>query len=113
VLLLRIHTYIAQHLSDPELSPTAIAAGCHISTRYLHTLFQQQGDTVTGWIRDRRLDRCRHDLADPRLHPLPVSAIATRWGFPDAAGFSRAFRAAYGVPPSVYRRMTAQPGRGR
>jgi AraC-like DNA-binding protein len=109
-LLLRIHTYIAQHLSDPYLSPTTIAAACHISTRYLHTLFQQQGDTVAGWIRDRRLDRCQHDLADPHLRSLPVSAIAARWGFPDAAAFSRAFRAAYGVPPTVYRRLTAPPG---
>ncbi|HSK95294.1 MAG TPA: helix-turn-helix domain-containing protein, partial [Euzebyales bacterium] len=113
VLLLRIHTYIAQNLTDPKLSPTTIATACHISTRYLHTLFRQQGDTVAGWIRDRRLDRCRHDLADPRLRSLPVSAIAARWGLIDAARFSRAFRAAYGVPPTVYRRMTAPPGRSR
>jgi AraC-like DNA-binding protein len=110
VLLLRIHAYIAQHLSDPDLSPASIASACHISTRYLQTLFQEQGDTVTGWIRDRRLDRCRHDLADPGLRFVPVSAIAARWGFPDAARFSHAFRAAYGVPPTVYRRMAAQPG---
>jgi AraC-like DNA-binding protein len=112
-LLLRIHTYIAQNLSDPDLSPTSIATACHISPRYLHTLFQQQGDTVAGWIRDRRLDRCRHDLTDPRLRALAVSAIAARWGLTDAARFSRAFRAAYGVPPTVYRRMTAPPGRSR
>jgi AraC-like DNA-binding protein len=112
-LLLRIHTYIAQHLSDPDLSPTSIATACHVSTRYLQTLFQEQGDTVTGWIRDRRLDRCRHDLADPGLRALPVSAIAARWGLTDAARFSRAFRAAYGVPPTVYRHMTAHAERRR
>lgn len=111
-LLLHIHSHITEHLSDPDLSPTSIATACHISTRYLHALFQQQGDTVAGWIRVRRLDRCRHDLADPRLRFLPVSAIAARWGLADAAGFSRAFRAAYGVTPTTYRRMTAHPGSG-
>jgi AraC-like DNA-binding protein len=112
-LLLRIYTFIAQNLSDPGLSPTSIAAACHISPRYLQTLFQQQGDTVSGWIRDRRLDRCQHDLADPHLRALPVSAIAARWGLTDAARFSRAFRATYGVPPTEYRRITAQSERIR
>ena len=33
-----------------------------------------------------------------------ASAIAARWGLTDPAHFSRAFRAAYGLPPSEYRR---------
>ncbi|MGH3774727.1 MAG: helix-turn-helix domain-containing protein [Pseudonocardiaceae bacterium] len=48
-------------------------------------------------------DRCRRDLLDPALADRPVSAIATRWGYPNAAHFSRAFRDAYGLPPREYR----------
>jgi AraC-like DNA-binding protein len=108
-LLLRIQAFIDQHLGDPGLSPSVIAAAHHVSVRYLYKLFQDHDMTVAGWIRGRRLDRCRRDLADPALWARPVSAIAARWGFADGAHFSRVFRAAYGIPPREYRRRAAQP----
>ena len=46
--------FIQQHLDDPGLSPAEIAAAHHISLRLLHKLFQEQGETVAGWIRARR-----------------------------------------------------------
>jgi AraC-like DNA-binding protein len=109
-LVTHIHTFIEQRLADPGLTPEEIAAAHHISVRYLYRLFEPQGHSVAGWIRRRRLERCRRDLLDPALQGRPVSAIAARWGLADAAHFSRAFRAAYGVPPSEYRRQGA-PGR--
>jgi AraC-like DNA-binding protein len=60
---------------------------------------------VAGWIRRRRLERCRRDLLDPALRAQPVGVIAARWGLTEPAHFSRLFRAAYGVPPVAYRRM--------
>lgn len=101
----RIHAFIQEHLGDPRLTPAAIAAAHQISLRHLQNLFQDQGLTVATWIRRSRLDRCRHDLADPRLRDRPIHAIATRWGFPDNAHFSRLFRATYGVTPSDYRHL--------
>jgi AraC-like DNA-binding protein len=38
------------------------------------------------------------------LASRPVAAIAASWGFSSAADFSRAFRAAHGMPPGEYRR---------
>jgi AraC-like DNA-binding protein len=58
---------------------------------------------VSTWIRSRRLDRCRRELVDPLAAHRPVGEVAARWGFPDAAHFSRAFRAEFGEPPSVVR----------
>ena len=104
VLLARVHAYIERRLGDPALTPTMIAAAHHISLRYLHKLFEAQGTTVAGWIRRRRLDRCRVDLLDPDHLGRPVSAIGARWGFPDASRFNRVFRAAHGMPPGEYRR---------
>ncbi|MFF5535924.1 helix-turn-helix domain-containing protein [Streptomyces cinerochromogenes] len=95
----RIRAFVLGHLNDPGLTPPAIAAAHHISTSYLHRLFQQQGLTVSGWIRRQRLEHARRDLADPALRGTPVHVIASRWGFPQAADFSRAFRNAYGMPP--------------
>ncbi|MFG1793022.1 helix-turn-helix domain-containing protein [Nocardia sp. NPDC049149] len=100
---LRVQAFIEQHLGDPDLSPATIAAAHHISTRTLHKLFEPDEHTVTVSIRRRRLEHCRADLLDPSLLDRPVSVIGARWGFRDPAGFSRAFRAAYGVPPTEYR----------
>lgn len=103
--MLRIHTFIEERLGDPELAPAAIAAAHHISLRQLYKLFETQGRTVAGWVRGRRLERCRRDLLDPALRSRPVRVIAARWGFTDPTHFSRAFREAYGVPPGEFRRL--------
>jgi AraC-like DNA-binding protein len=106
-MTLRVQAFIEHHLGDPGLSPVTIAAAHHISTRTLHKLFEAEEDTIAASIRHRRLERCRQDLLDPGLLNRPVSAVGARWGFHDAAVFSRAFRAAYGVPPSEYRAIQA------
>jgi AraC-like DNA-binding protein len=103
-LLTTVQGFIQQHLGDAGLTPGAIAAAHHISLRSLHQLFHDEGLTVAGWIRQRRLERCRRDLADPALASRPVAAIAATWGFTNAADFSRAFRAVHGMPPAEYRR---------
>jgi AraC-like DNA-binding protein len=103
VLLQRVDAFIEQHLGDPELTPETIAAAHHVSLRYLYKLFETQGQGVAGQVRRRRLERCRRDLLDPALQARPVGAIGARWGLPNAAHFSRAFRDAYGVPPGEYR----------
>ena len=108
-LLLRVHAFIEQHLGEADLSPGLVAAAHHVSVRYLHRLFEAEDTTVAAWIRRRRLDRCRRDLADPARCAVPVSAVAARWGFPDPAHFSRVFRRAYGLPPAEYRRSCLAP----
>lgn len=105
--LLAVQSWIDRHLDTPELYPEIIAAANHISVRYLHRLFQQEGTTVSRWTKERRLERCRQDLADPGYGRHGVSAIAARWGFLDAASFSRAFRSAYGQSPREYRAQAA------
>jgi AraC-like DNA-binding protein len=109
-LLLSVHAFIEQHLGDIDLAPGIVATAHHVSVRYLHRLFEAQDTTVAAWIRRRRLERCRRDLADPALCGMPVSAVAARWGIPDSAHFSRLFRRTYGLPPAEYRRncRTAQ-----
>lgn len=95
--------YIEDHLGSPDLTPTEVAATQFISPRYLQALFQAEATTAGNWIRSRRLERCHRDLTDPALAALPVAAIATRWGFVDAAHFSRVFRSSYGCSPSALR----------
>jgi AraC-like DNA-binding protein len=107
VLMARIHAFIRENLGDACLTPSAIAAAHHISLRYLHKIFHQEGRTVAGWIRERRLEQCRRDLADPYLAVRPINAIAARWGFSNPAHFSQAFRSTYGLSPRQFRQMCA------
>ncbi|MFJ4525909.1 helix-turn-helix domain-containing protein [Streptomyces sp. NPDC088810] len=113
----RIRTFIEQHLPDPELTPSRVAAAHHISLSHLHRVFGEHtpGETVAAWIRTQRLERIRADLADPALRDRPIHALATRWGMPRASHFTRAFRAAYGLSPRDYRATACrseQPRRG-
>lgn len=103
-LYLRIKAFIHQHLSDPHLTPDAIAGAHHISTRQLHRLFQDHKVAVAAYIRCQRLEHTRRDLADPALASRPIHAIATRWGFIHPEAFSRAFQTAYGLSPRDHRR---------
>lgn len=109
-LILRIKNFMQEHLHDPQLTPATVASEHHISTSYLHRLFQDEEETVAAWIRNRRLDAARRDLTDPALCSTPIQAIAVRWGFPRAADFSRAFRHTYGVSPKDYRSQERAPG---
>lgn len=102
-LLQRIRSHIDANLASTDLGPATVAAAHYISTRHLHGLFQSQGTTVSTWIRTRRLDHCRRDLMNPLYSDRAVAAIAARWGFVDAAHFSRAFKTAYGQSPSEAR----------
>lgn len=103
VLFQQIAAFIQERLGDPDLTPGGVAEAHHISTRALYRLFEPHGWTVAAWIRTRRLERCRRDLTDPLLSDRPVCAIATRWGFTNAAHFTRAFRSAYQLSPQDYR----------
>jgi transcriptional regulator GlxA family with amidase domain len=54
-------------------------------------------------IRHERLEAVRRDLEDPAKRHRGVAVLAARWGFFDAAHFSRVFRRHYGYPPSQRR----------
>ena len=100
----RLTSFIEDQLADPDLSPAKIAHKHHISLRYLHLTFSDQGTTVGTWIRSRRLAKCRAELANGR-NDRSVTEIAMNWGFSDVAHFSRSFRLAYGVSPLKFRTM--------
>lgn len=105
LLFHRVHAFIEEHLADVTLTPAAVAAAHYLSLRSLQQLFAEHGSTVAGFIRHRRLERCRTDLIDPAQTDIPVSAIATRWGLPDPTGFSRLFHRTYGITAVDYRHV--------
>jgi AraC-like DNA-binding protein len=102
-LLLGVRTFIEHRLDDPDLDVASIAAAHHVSVRRLQKLFAAHEQTVTGWIRTRRIEHCRKDLGNPALAERTVSSIAARWGLVDPAHFSRLFKSTFGLSPREYR----------
>jgi AraC family transcriptional activator of tynA and feaB len=96
-----IRRYIKTHLQDPELGPASIAQAYSVSVRALHALFEDVEESVAGLVRSERLARCLEDLERP--NGGSVTDIAFRWGFCDAAHFSRVFKRAFGATPSEVR----------
>jgi AraC-like DNA-binding protein len=110
----RIQRAIESRLGDPNLSPGDIAASLGVSTRHLHRLFSGADLTVGEWIRCRRLQRCRADLASPRLRDRTITEIALFWGFSDSSHFSRCFKSEFGLSARAFRkRVVNDPESGR
>ncbi|WP_239484300.1 helix-turn-helix domain-containing protein [Streptomyces sp. CS081A] len=103
-MLSRIRAHIEEHLMDPDLSPDSIARAHHISVRYLQRLFQNDGSTVSQWVRQRRLEFCRFELGRSN-RKITMAAVAHRWGFSSPSHFSRTFRGAYGMSPSEWQAL--------
>lgn len=107
-LFRRILEFMEANYMDCELTPEKIANANGISMRYLHSLFQQAGLTVSKWMWERRLKATREDLLDPNMSHMRVSEIAFRRGFNDPAHFSRAFKNRFDVSPSKLRQISSE-----
>lgn len=94
-----IVAWIEEHLGEPDLGPGRIAAAHHVSTRYVHLLFQQHGTTVGAHVLSRRIERIHQDLQAPSARQVPLAAVGRRWGIVDPSRLSKAFRRRYGVSP--------------
>lgn len=99
----RVEDYICRRLADPRLTVAEIAAAHHVSVRYLQKLFELQNDTVSGWMRRRRLEESRRELVGADGAGVAIAELGARWGFADPAAFARAFRQEFGMPPTQYR----------
>lgn len=90
--------HFAQELSVPFLASRMFLSPSHFSERFAREVGMPPG----AYIRRLRLERARVLLREGNLS---VTQAALESGFGDAAHFSRAFRAAYGVAPSRYKRQ--------
>lgn len=96
-------SFIEHHLDDPDLGPGLIAAHQYVSVRQLHSRFAAHRLSVSSYIRTRRLQAIRQDLANPLLRNETVQTISARYGLLDASHVSKAFKAEFGESPSSYR----------
>ena len=107
-LLARIEDLVERRLGAPDLGTPMVAAEMRVSPRYVQRLFAATGRSLTDYVRERRLERCRMQIEDPGLQSRSITEICHHWGFSDISHFSRVYRARFGVPPSVHRRAAIE-----
>jgi AraC-like DNA-binding protein len=101
-LLSRAALHVLRNAMDSRYGPERLARDMGMSRRSLYMRLAAFGTTPGGLIRRTRLDRAREDILQDRTRSLLDIALAN--GFGDGASLSRAFRIAYGHPPSELRR---------
>jgi AraC-like DNA-binding protein len=101
-LVLKAKSFVKERLASPTLDPDQVAAAMGLSRSALYRLFKESGG-IAAYIREQRLRRCFADLVSHRGHDAQIATIAFRWGFGDAALFSRLFRERFGCTPSEAR----------
>lgn len=85
-----------------QITLNQLAEREHLSPPYLSSFFEKHmGVTFTAYYTHLRLE---HAVSDLIYTDIPVEQIAIDSGFSDPRAFVRAFKKAYGMVPSAYRR---------
>ena len=92
---------IDDHLLDPNLTPSAVAAALHVSVRTLYRSFQGFDHSIADYIRSARLFHAKREF-DLKGRSVNISVVAERWGFTDTSYFAKLFRQQFGCLPSDY-----------
>jgi AraC family transcriptional regulator len=96
----RVFRWLADHLDD-TLDLTRLADVACLSPYHFHRIYRaMQGETAAETVRRLRLHRAAVELITGEL---PVARVARRAGYGSQEAFTRAFKAAYRVPPARYR----------
>jgi len=101
--LQEILRYIDVHLTDPNLSASAVASACGISSRYLSSLLKDNQTPFLELIWDKRVKTASRWLATTDSHEISIAEIAFRVGFKSPAHFSRMFKRKFGQGPREFR----------
>lgn len=107
--LSRIKEYIESNLHNSQLSLDMIAAELDVSVSLIHRVFSSEVHTPVQYIWEQRLQRAKRHLVSAQFHHETISSLAYRCGFNDAAHFSRAFRARFGVTASDWKKSAGIP----
>ncbi|MDR2569849.1 MAG: AraC family transcriptional regulator, partial [Oscillospiraceae bacterium] len=94
--------YIENRLLE-KLNMDELAGQIYFSKTHFQRLFHQiVGEPVMEYIKKRRLQHACQTLCQSNSTVLD---IALQYGYESHEGFTRAFKALYGVPPAQYRKM--------
>ncbi|MBN1238867.1 MAG: AraC family transcriptional regulator [Gammaproteobacteria bacterium] len=94
---------IASGFDARDFSVNVVADRVGLSPRYVQDLLHETGRSFTARVLERRLQKARKLLSDPRFAARTITDIAFDSGFNDVSYFNRSFRRRFGVTPSDVR----------
>ena len=103
----KISQEIERRLRDPALDADALGDALGMSRASLYRAFEPVGG-IADYIRRRRLAVALVAIAAPENQRRKIGEIAFECGFASESAFNRAFKAAYGVPPSEARQRSVR-----
>ena len=105
----RAADFIADHLTDPDLSTGGIARTLAFNADYLGRAFRAAFDeTVTDRIHRLRIERARMLF---RSTDRSIERVAAEVGFPDERYFRRIFKRRVGLTPGEFQRLRPHAAR--
>ena len=100
-LLLKINSLALAQIGQQPFGIGDLARRLNTSESHLRARFREEtGRSLGQHLRELRLQKSCYLL---RTSKIPIAEVALRCGFDSVYSFSRAFRAAWGVPPRDYR----------
>lgn len=107
--LLVVLVHIGEHLED-DLSLEELSGISHFSPFHFHRIFRAMvGESVSHYVRRLRLESAAVRLTQTKK---PILELAMASGYSSHESFTRAFKDAFGISPSEFRKNERPPAPG-
>lgn len=104
LLLSRAKAFVRANLRNQDLDRDVVAQAMGMSSRNLARAFARDGKSISGYIRQARMEAIAADLTDPRFIRSSITEVSCKWGITNAQHLSKLFKDTFGQPPRAYRR---------
>jgi len=101
--LIAFRDCVEASLGDGDFGPADLAREFNVSERYVRMVFQSAGESMSGFLLRRRLERAAKLLCNEFYARKTITDIALECGFNGASHFGQCFRQRFGLTPSQYR----------
>lgn len=99
--------FVRRSLADTRLDDEAIGRHLGVSAPVVRRIFHAAGLSVSGYVRDCRLDRARAMLSEPLYGAVRILEISHLCGFSDISTFNRSYMRKFGMTPRETRQGIA------
>jgi AraC-like DNA-binding protein len=102
---------ISANFDHDDLSVADVARRHHVTPRYIHKLFENEGLTFSSFVLGQRLSRAHRIRSDPRFADRNIGSVAFDVEFGDLSYFNRSFRRRYAATPTDIKQSSMRPNR--
>ena len=98
----QVKSFIDKHFREPDLSISSIAQRLRLTPRYIQLAFENDEQTPSEYLRQRRIESCARELLEQGRRKS-ITEISFGNGFNSSSHFSTEFKRVYGMTPRDWR----------